>query len=346
LYYNDISAFFRQPIGSCPPVRPYIAETEASKLKRPDFPHGEDSWSPQPFRMASSGSPAKDIRRETFISSKKEAFDESNVNKENISSPRRDTFIVPKGLAISDETITIRRETFVSVNPRPMLTSTPRIGGGGQGSQANKQEFNFLTPSAHMDSDDRRQTYAVLPSTVKKPQLDMKRQKIEEEEEAEEEKEVKDDTLKQPEPEMVTEEKITETDVKQLSDIKEEESPGSKIPTDIEQLLQISDVDLSLSPEKIKKEDISGLDMIVDQTMSAPTIQTTSNARLQLSGGGNDDSVKDMSAKYMSADDTSAKDMSANDTSAKDMSAKDASSGTFVKDDQVDSHRVSCERFI
>ena len=310
----------RQPIGSCPPVRPYIAETEASKLKRPDFPHGEDSWSPQPFRMASSGSPAKDIRRETFISSQKEAFDESNVNKENISSPRRDTFIVPKGLAISDETITIRRETFVSVNPRPMLTSTPRIGGGGQGSQANKQEFNFLTPSAHMDLDDRRQTYAVLPSTVKKPQLEMKRQKIEEEE-AEEEEEVKDDTLKQPEPEMVTEEK-TETDVKQLSDIKEEESTmSSKVPTDIEQLLQISDVDLSLSPEKIKKEDISGLDMIVDQTMSAPSIQTTSNARLQLSGGGNDDSTKDMSAK-------------------------DASSGTFVKDDQVDSHRVSCERFI
>ena len=271
------------------------------------------------------------------------------LNKENISSPRRDTFIVPKGLAISDETITIRRETFVSVNPRPMLTSTPRIGGGGQGSQANKQEFNFLTPSANMDSDDRRQTYAVLPSTVKKPQLEMKRQKIEEE--AEEETEVKDDTLKQPEPEMVTEEKTTETDVKQLSDIKEEESPGSKIPTDIEQLLQISDVDLSLSPEKIKKEDISGLDMIVDQTMSAPTIQTTSNARLQLSGGGNDDSTKDMSAKdmsakYMSAKDISAKDISANDTSAKDMSAKDASSGTFVKDDQVDSHRVSCERFI
>ena len=343
----------RQPIGSCPPVRPYIAETEASKLKRPDFPHGEDSWSPQPFRMASSGSPAKAIRRETFISSKKEAFDESNVNKENISSPRRDTFIVPKGLAISDETITIRRETFVSVNPRPMLTSTPRIGGGGQGSQANNQELNFLTPSAHMDTDDRRQTYAVLPSTVKKPQLEMKRQKIEEE--AEEEEVVKDDTLKQPEPEMVTEEK-TETDVKQLSDIKEEESPGSKIPTDIEQLLQISDVDLSLSPEKIKKEDISGLDMIMDQTMSAPTIQTTSNARLQLSGGGNDDSAKDMSAKdvsakdmsakYMSAKDMSANDMSANDTSAKDMSAKDASSGTFVKDDQVDSHRVSCERFI
>ena len=190
-----------------------------------------------------------------------------------------------------------------------------------------------------MDSDDRRQTYAVLPSTVKKPQLEIKRQKIEEEE-GEEEKEVKDDTLKQPEPEMVTEEKTTETDVKQLSDIKEEESPGSKIPTDIEQLLQISDVDLSLSPEKIKKEDISGLDMIVDQTMSAPTIQTTSNARLQLSGGGNDDSAKDMSAKYMSA-----KDISANDTSAKDMSAKDTSSGTFVKDDQVDSHRVSCERF-
>lgn len=269
--------------------------------------------------MASSGSPAKDIRRETFISSQKEAFDESNVNKENISSPRRDTFIVPKGLAISDETITIRRETFVSVNPRPMLTSTPRIGGGGQGSQANKQDFNFLTPSAHMDLDDRRQTYAVLPSTVKKPQLEMKRQKIEEE--AEEEEEVKDDTLKQPEPEMVTEEK-TETDVKQLSDIKEEESTmSSKVPTDIEQLLQISDVDLSLSPEKIKKEDISGLDMIVDQTMSAPSIQTTSNARLQLSGGGNDDSTKDMSAK-------------------------DASSGTFVKDDQVDSHRVSCERFI
>ena len=127
-------------------MRPYIAETEASKLKRPDFPHGEDSWSPQPFRMASSGSPAKDIRRETFISSKKEAFDESNVNKENISSPRRDTFIVPKGLAISDETITIRRETFVSVNPRPMLTSTPRIGGGGQGSQVElvSKELNHF----------------------------------------------------------------------------------------------------------------------------------------------------------------------------------------------------------
>ena len=334
--YNDISALLRQPIGSCPPVRPYIAETEASKQKRPDFPHGEDSWSPQPFRMASSVSPAKDIRRETFISSQKEVFDESNVNKENVSSPRRDTFIVPKGLAISDETITIRRETFVSVNPRPMLTSTPRIGGGGQGSQANKQEFNFLTPSAHLDLDDRRQTYAVLPSTVKKPQLEMKRQKIEEE--AEEEEEVKDDTLKQPEPEMVTEE-TTETDVKQLSDIKEEadSTTSSKIPTDVEQLLQISDVDLSLSPEKIKKEDISGLDMIVDQTMSAPSIQTTSNARLQLSGGGgNDDSTKDMSAK----------DMSAKNMSARDMSAKDASSGTFVKDDQVDSHRVSCERFI
>jgi len=73
-----------------------------------------------------------------------------------------------------------------------------------------------------MDLDDRRQTYAVLPSTVKKPQLEMKRQKIEED--AEEEEEVKDDTLKQAEPEMVTEEK-TETDIKNYPTSKKKRAP-------------------------------------------------------------------------------------------------------------------------
>ena len=96
----------RQPVGACPPVRPYVAENLGVKTKRQGFPQGEgegvasqqsqskSSWSPQPFRMASE-SPTKNIRRETFVSSRKETFDESV--KENISSPRRDTFIVPKG---------------------------------------------------------------------------------------------------------------------------------------------------------------------------------------------------------------------------------------------------------
>merc|ERR1719225_369774 len=68
------------------------------------------------------------------------------------------------------------------------------------------------------------------------------------------------------------------------------------IPTDIDQLLEISDVNLSLSPEKVKKEDISGLDMIVNQTMSEPP-KTTSSAKLQLSGGGGDDTNKDISSE-------------------------------------------------
>ena len=76
-------------------------EIEGVKTKRQDFPQGEGEGvasqqfqSQQPFRFAPE-SPTKNIRRETFVSSRKDTFDESV--KENISSPRRDTFIVPKG---------------------------------------------------------------------------------------------------------------------------------------------------------------------------------------------------------------------------------------------------------
>ena len=56
--------FFRQPNGACPPVRPYIAENESSKLKtKPEFPQSGESWSPQPFRMAPESPSKNNIRR-------------------------------------------------------------------------------------------------------------------------------------------------------------------------------------------------------------------------------------------------------------------------------------------
>ena len=83
---------------------------------------------------------------------------------------------------------------------RPMVTSTPRISSGqaslghnpGFGSLGINPGFNLLTPG-HMDQNDRRQTYNVLPglpSTVKKPQKEIQAQKINEVEEEEVEKEI------------------------------------------------------------------------------------------------------------------------------------------------------------
>lgn len=226
----------RQPAGTCPPVRPYVVDKE----KKQSFPaNSSASWSPQPFRMAPPSS-------ETFVTAHNGVFNVST--KENIESPRRDTFIVPKKTSVDE----LRRETFVS-STCPMVTSTPRCGPA----------MNFLTPT-NPTNDDRRQTY-VLPSTVKKPEIPLDEPK-EIEEEA-------DDT------------------VKKLSDIKEEET-SSKIPADIDKFLNISDIDLSLSPEK-KKGDISGLDVIADQTLSLPP-KTNSGIKLQLSGN-NSAELKDVS---------------------------------------------------
>ena len=227
---------------------------------------------------------------------------------------------------------------------RPMVTSTPRISNGqaslsnnpGFGGLGNNPGFNILTPG-HMDQNDRRQTYNVLPglpSTVKKPQLEIHTHKIEEivEEEEVEKDIIKEDleTLKEPE---------NDTTVKKLSNIKEEETTsGSNIPTetDIEQLLQISDIDLSLSPEKIKKEDISGLDMIVDQTMSAPPKIVTSCAKLQLSGGSTHEDESVTKDNVSSGTFVKEPEMEL----PKETEVDNISSGTFVKDDD---HRVSLE---
>ena len=227
-----------------------------------------------------------------------------------------------------------------------MVTSTPRISSGqsslgnnaGFGSLGNNiAGFNFLTPG-HLDQTDRRQTYNVLPglpSTVKKPQLEIQTQKIVEEEEEE-----KDAIKEEPEMETLKEPEMDVT-VKKLSDIKEEST--SKIPTDVEQLLQISDIDLSLSPEKIKKAgDISGLDMIADQTMSAPPKIVTSSAKLQLSGGSNNDDSATSSGTFVKEPEMEI--LKEPEVDPLILSRDNISSETFVKDEQVDhSHRVSCE---
>lgn len=238
--------YFRQPAGTCPPVRPYVAEPKEGDKKQRFFnggaknpdPSPAASWSPQPFRMA-----------ESFVSAHKEVFDVTN-NKENVGeSPRRDTFIVPK---INDETVNIRRETFITstngVPPCSMITSTPRCGPVSE----------FSTPNAVID---RRQTYAVLPSTVKKPT------------------EIQ---------EAMAKAKIMLDETKNLYEIKEESPSASKV--DVNEMLEISGVDLSLSPEKKKMADMSGLDLIADQTLSLPPA-STSDVKLQLSTGNESNNV-------------------------------------------------------
>jgi hypothetical protein len=180
-----------------------------------------------------------------FRMASEEAFDVSsvkeNLNLDSVASPRRDTFVIPK--RVNDETM-VRRETFIAAGSGPMVTSTPRCG---------PPQENFLTP------DDRRQTY-VLPSTVKKPLEPQEPPKHAETIEAED-----------------------ETTVVHLSDIKEEEEPASRTLSkkNVDEFLEISGVDLSLSPEK---KDLSGLDVLTNQTLSLPP-KPSSNIKLQLSNG-------------------------------------------------------------
>ena len=269
----------RHPPGSCPPVRPYNMERD---VKKSGFLNASEttenvSWSPQPFRMAAASANSVEIKRETFVKLEsqqlfietKENYQKSNAD-ETIEQ-RRDTFIVPKATAISDESI-IRRETFVT-SSCPMVTSTPMI----KNAVSPGSTPNFLTPGS---LNDRRQTY-VLPSTVKKPGEDKKDVNLSNEiEKAKKALEVFD----------ILEEEDSRS--KELSDIKEEDnssssSPSSNVPTDVDQLLQISGIDLDLSPEKKKPGDLSGLDFIADQTMSLPP-KSTSNIQLQLSNGDNE----------------------------------------------------------
>ena len=269
----------RQPQGACPPVRPYVAETnldDKSAVKKVSQ-ETNVSWSPQPFKMAATTVP----KQETFVASNSTVFD----MKENVESPRRDTFVVPCTDQLRRDTYlcppkasfntnndTFRRDTFVPSNcPMPMVTSTPRVGGSPQ--------LDFLTPG-----EERRQTY-VLPSTVKKPQppvlqspssLAPKPSKspiVEEAKQAlREVANLQDDQLD-----------LTLKDSVRLSAIKEEGS--SNVPTDIDQLLEISGVDLDLSPEKKRPAELSGINMIAEQTLSLPP-KSTSDVKLQLSNGG------------------------------------------------------------
>ena len=184
---------------------------------------------------------------------------------------RRETFIVPKPANhINDETTVIRRETFVtSTCP---ITSTPRVGG-------TNPDF-------------------MIPSTVKKPQEKIPTPKMLHVDHAikalEEVKQLSTETFLKPENECDN----MEIKLSLVND-------GSNVPTDIDQLLEISGVDLNLSPEKKKKAtagaDISGLDVIADQTLTAPP-KSTSNVKLQLSDGCNISSetyVKDDSLANM-----------------------------------------------
>ena len=270
----------RQPQGACPPVRPYVAETnldDKSTVKKVSQESGV-SWSPQPFKMAASVP-----KQETFVASNSTVFDiKENVN---VDSPRRDTFVVPSTDQLRRDTYlcppkasfntnndTFRRDTFVPSNcPMPMVTSTPRVGGSPQ--------LDFLTPG-----EERRQTY-VLPSTVKKPQPPVlqspssfmpkssKSPIVEEAKQAlREVANLHDDQLD-----------LTLKDSVRLSAIKEEGS--SNVPTDIDQLLEISGVDLDLSPEKKRPAELSGINMIAEQTLSLPP-KSNSDVKLQLSNGG------------------------------------------------------------
>ena len=277
----------RQPNGTCPPVRPYVAESnldDKSAVKKVSQ-ESSVSWSPQPFKMATSVP-----KQETFVASNNSTVFEM---KENIESPRRDTFVVPS-ISNGKETDqlrrdtylcppkasfhpnndTFRRETFVPLNcPMPMVTSTPRVGGSPQ--------LDFVTPG-----EERRQTY-VLPSTVKKPQLQSpspQRPKSSKSPIVEEAKQALRDVANLHDDQL----DLTLKDSVRLSAIKEEGS--SHVPTDIDQLLEISGVDLDLSPEKKKPAELSGINMIAEQTLSLPP-KSTSDVKLQLSNGGQTNNI-------------------------------------------------------
>ena len=260
----------RQPQGTCPPVRPYVSESNVDEktATKKVFQEENLSWSPQPFKMA-------EVKRETFSVPTVEAFE----MKENVASPRRETFIVPNADQLRRDTYlcppkpsshinndTFRRETFIPSNIAPMVTSTPRIGGSPQ--------LDFVTPG----HEDRRGTY-VLPSTVKKPlsvpSPGVKSSKspiVEEAKRAlQEVADLEEDRLD-----------LTLKEGVRLSAIKEEAS--SNVPTDIDQLLEISGVDLELSPQKKGPAELSGINIITEQTLSLPP-RSNSDLALQLSNG-------------------------------------------------------------
>ena len=260
----------RQPQGTCPPVRPYVNESNVDDktATKKVFQEESLSWSPQPFKMA-------EVKRETFSVPTVEAFE----MKENVASPRRETFIVPSTDQLRRDTYlcppkpsshinndTFRRETFIPSNIPPMVTSTPRIGGSPQ--------LDFVTPG----HEDRRGTY-VLPSTVKKPLSvqspvvkSSKSPIVEEAKRAlKEVVDLEDDRLD-----------LTLKEGVGLSAIKEEAS--SNVPTDIDQLLEISGVDLELSPQKKGPAELSGINIITEQTLSLPP-KSNSDLTLHLSNG-------------------------------------------------------------
>ena len=319
----------RQPQGTCPPVRPYVSEsTVDDKSVTKKVSQQENlSWSPQPFKMA-------EVKPETFSVVNNEAFE----MKENVDIPRRETFIVPNSDQLRRDTYlcppkptshinndTFRRETFIPSNMPPMVTSTPRIGGSPQ--------LDFVTPG----HEDRRGTY-VLPSTVKKPlpppspaassRKSSKSPIVEEAKKAlREVANLEDDQLD-----------LTLKESVRLSAIKEEAS--SNVPTDIDQLLEISGVDLELSPQKKAPAELSGINMIMEQTLSLPPLPATEDVTLQLSTGeqacsSSETFIKDDVANLNDFDRRTPKiDISpALDVDRDQACTKNISSETFIKDD-------------
>ena len=146
---NPIS---RQPIGSTPPVRAYVKPKDNSQGLQV-LQDSAISWSPQPFRNAAeeSRNDALDSRRDTFVVAHKDVFE--NASMKNTTSPRRDTFVVPKATLIHEDSSFSRRQTFIT-STKSMITSTPRADPTILGAKVE------------------------LPSTVKKP-IDLKKEEEE-----------------------------------------------------------------------------------------------------------------------------------------------------------------------
>ena len=246
------------------------------------------SWSPQPFRQA-----ANDSRRDTFVGGHQGVFENSIAST---ASPRRDTFVVPTSAA-HEETKIIRRETFVT-STKSMITSTPIVSCETPMDGVRRETFVFPSTVKKRDSTTSPSGHAkksiepLLQKDCSKPEI------IEEEDEdAVDEKTItskKDESTKvcNSFKDASMEVNFTTEDVPTKKEYQAEDEP-TKPTTDINRLLEISDVDLSLSPEK---NEISGLEVITNQSISLPP-KSSSNVKLSLSNG------KDASSEGFSKDD-------------------------------------------
>ena len=246
------------------------------------------SWSPQPFRQA-----ANDSRRDTFVGGHQGVFENSIAST---ASPRRDTFVVPTSAA-HEETKIIRRETFVT-STKSMITSTPIVSCETPMDGVRRETFVFPSTVKKRDSTTSPSGHAkksiepLLQKDCSKPEI------IEEEDEdAVDEKTItskKDESTKvcNSFKDASMEVNFTTEDVPTKKEYQAEDKP-TKPTTDINRLLEISDVDLSLSPEK---KEISGLEVITNQSISLPP-KSSSNVKLSLSNG------KDASSEGFSKDD-------------------------------------------